>query len=520
MVRRRPVLTTTVTAGHSVEDDDESNHDHHRSTILVRQRSFPRRFFSTETKPSTIPSSSVPATTPTTPTTPSTNDDNTTNLPAPPTIPIDWDTQCQIQGEESHVALIELKPGQVLRAESGAMRFLTDGVDMTTELRGLSAALQRTLTGQNVFVTDYAYHGGGSGTVGLGTDFPAKILRLNLTEHPQRALICQRGAYLAGDADIQISTHFQHSLTAGFFGGQGFILQRLELPSDSSNSNDSGSVLIQGGGTVVRKDLTEGEVLRVTSGSIVAFEASVDYNVEFMKGGVSNIMFSGQGLFMTTLTGPGTVWLQGLPADRMIAEIARRVPTGGGGIGWGVPIGMGGGGGAEQAGAAGAGDVTGAGDSVAAGDAVVEAERQATVATSDVDSSSSSTAVDADSPNALFGDVAGTPPPSPSYGNDDLDDTSSSTETTFTDDSSSFFGDDEPTSSSTTTTSQEQEFFSGSTNTEEEDPFGADNTNGPADGELFDDSGSSMMEGGDDEEGGVVGSMARTLWDIFTGDDD
>ena len=278
------------------------------------------------------------------------------------------------------------------------------------------------------------------------------------------------------------------------------------------------------------RELAEGEVLRVTSGSLVAFETSVQYEVGMMPG-IKNVMFGGEGLFVTTLTGPGNVWLQGMPADRMIAEISRRVP--GPGIGLGVPIGFGGGGGGDagtatdtpggvDAGTAGVGDeaaaaaaaTSGAGgaeEAVAATDAAVEADRQATVAAS---------GMDADSQSALFGDAVsesdtvistttsgdgtGAPPDLESASSVDSSDSFGSQESTFGDDAN----------------------FSDQATFSDEPTFKDDVDGGFGDqqqgGGLFDDSKIEGLGGGDgagdDGEGGQ--SVLKFIWDLFTGGGD
>ena len=449
-----------------------------------------------------------------------------------PATPIDFWTAARVQGEESHTAIITLRAGERLRAESGAMLFLSEGVVMDTQLAGASSAFTRFLTGQNVFLTDYYYEGddGGEGTVGLGTDFPSKILRFALEDYGG-ALICQRGAFLASNApdSVTIETEFTKSLTAGFFGGQGFILQRL---------SGNGSVLIKGGGTVVSRDLAEGEVLRVSSGSIVAFTPTVQYDVGMMPG-IRNVMFGGEGLFVTTLTGPGQVWLQGMPPDRMIAEIARRVP--GPGIGLPIGFGMGGGGGDSDAstdgGVADAGGVEGAGaadeaaaaaassgtaagaggggeEAVAATDAAVEADRQATVAAS---------GMDADSPSALFGDAVPEDSPSSSSSGSsssqapDLESTGSSgDESSFSTSDETSFGNDDMGFNDQTTFNNEPTFGQDSFGNE---GFGGDSTS-QQQGDLFDD---TSMEGLGDatEEASEQGSSILSfLWDVFTGGGD
>eukprot|EP00581_Thalassiosira_minuscula_P031287 CAMPEP_0183763108 /NCGR_PEP_ID=MMETSP0739-20130205/9477_1 /TAXON_ID=385413 /ORGANISM="Thalassiosira miniscula, Strain CCMP1093" /LENGTH=356 /DNA_ID=CAMNT_0026001465 /DNA_START=10 /DNA_END=1081 /DNA_ORIENTATION=+ len=251
-------------------------------------------------------------------------------------VPIDFDTASSIEGKESQIVTIRLEPDQVLRAESGAMMYMTDGVSMnTTTGGGLSAGFQRMLTGQNVFISDYTYDGssGPFGYVALGTDFPSKIIRLSLEEYGGK-IVCQKGALLCASHTVDITMEFTKSFGSGFFGGEGFVLQGL---------SGTGDVMVKAGGALIRRDLREGEVLRISSGCLVGFQAGVEYDIPMVPG-FKNVVFGGEGLFMTTLTGPGTVWLQGQPPQRMISEIARRVPSGGG-IGLAVPLpGMGGGG--------------------------------------------------------------------------------------------------------------------------------------------------------------------------------
>ena len=279
---------------------------------------------------------------------PSTTNDGTNHRPATTTssdgvvgLPIDFDAAATIAGTESQIVTIQLRRGQVLRAESGSLLYMTDGIQMSTGAGGgFSAGLQRLWTGQNFFITDYTYEGEKEeyGTVALGTDFPSKILRLSVPDYGGK-LICQKGALLCASHTIDIQMEFSKNITTGFFGGEGFILQGLV---------GDGDVFIKAGGTLIRRDLAEGERLRISSGCLVAFSVGVDYDVQMVTG-FTNVLAGGEGLFLTTLTGPGTVWLQGQPAHRMIGEIARRVPSGSG-LGLVVPVGgVGGGGGGGDA---------------------------------------------------------------------------------------------------------------------------------------------------------------------------
>ncbi len=412
--------------------------------------------------------------------------------------PIDFDSSSSIQGEESQILQVQLKPNQVLRAESGAMLFMTSGVEMSTSLgadegsSALSTGFKRMLTGQNMFISDYRYNGeeGTAGTVALGTDFPSKIIRFSLPEYGNK-IICQKSAYLASSLDVDIQMEFTKKFTAGFFGGEGFILQGL---------TGSGDVFIKAGGTLVKKDLKEGETLRVSSGSLVAFTQDVEFDVQTMPG-FKNVMFGGEGLFITTLTGPGTVWLQGMPPDRMISEIARRVPSGGG-IGLGIPIGLGGGGSAEGREVDGStaddspidGESPGVGeDMVAATDTAVEADRNATIASSGFDG------VDSESASSLFGDAA--PDDSPlSRTEPESDPTSSIPEM---DDATSF-------------STQDTDFGEDLTQSNQFDDFQQDETSFSSE-EFNDESFGNVVES--DDGGGGIGDLLGQIWDIFSDDD-
>lgn len=404
--------------------------------------------------------------------------------------PIDFESAAKIEGEESHIVTIQLEPGECVRAESGAMIYMTESIQMNTTLGGgATSAMKRMLTGQNVFLTDFTCQPAGgetTGTLCLGTDFPSKILRLNLQDMPNETLICQRGAYMASNPTVDIEMEFTKSLSAGFFGGQGFVLQRL---------TGSGDVLVKGGGTIVLKELQKGEKLRVTSGSIVAFENTVDYDIQMMPG-IKNAVFGGEGLFVTTLTGPGRVWLQGLPADRMISEIARRVP--GPGIGFGIPVGVGGGGGGEGAAETAepdAGQVpldASPEERVAATDAEIDADRQATVASSGMMNSEEN--VDSDSPASLFGDAA-----------------PDTTETPAPSSESEFMRGDDFTLPTNEPTFSDTGFSS--------DEFTQD---APSNDGMFSDDTTSSDVGSDaTEAAGESGSgIFATLWDLFIGRDD
>eukprot|EP00815_Leptocylindrus_aporus_P004166 CAMPEP_0116067402 /NCGR_PEP_ID=MMETSP0322-20121206/10983_1 /TAXON_ID=163516 /ORGANISM="Leptocylindrus danicus var. apora, Strain B651" /LENGTH=470 /DNA_ID=CAMNT_0003554193 /DNA_START=42 /DNA_END=1454 /DNA_ORIENTATION=- len=309
-------------------------------------------------------------------------------------VPIDFDAASRVEGQESQIVTVDLEPGNVLRAESGAMLYMTDGVDMeTTTGGGLSAGFKRMLTGQNLMISDFRYNGaeGTKGQVALGTDFPSKIIRLSVDEYGGK-IVCQKGALLCASHTIDIEMEFAKKMTTGFFGGEGFVLQSL---------TGTGDVFVKAGGTLIRRELKEEETLRVSSGCLVGFSDGVDFDVQMLKG-VKNVIFGGEGLFVTQLKGPGTVWLQGQPPQRMISEIASRVPSGGG-VGLGVPImGMGGGGDGGEGGDAAEDLSSDDADGFAAAEEAVENDKAYATASSVAGNESP---IDSESQSALFGDA-------------------------------------------------------------------------------------------------------------------
>ncbi|KAG5188076.1 tryptophan RNA-binding attenuator protein-like domain-containing protein [Tribonema minus] len=231
----------------------------------------------------------------------------------------------KIEGNETQVLTVELQRGQRLRAEAGNLIYMTEGVVMDTSTGGgVGKALSRVITGQSVMVTDFfleptsrrtsSGHDSRVGQVCLGTSMPAKILRLPLADFGG-SVVCQRGAFLAGSDTIDISTEVTRPM-AGLFGGEGFVLQRL---------SGEGDAFVSACGHVMRRDLKSGEVLRVTAGSLVCFSSTVDYGVT-TAGGLKNIVFGTDGVFLATLTGPGTVYLQGMPFDRLVRAIGKALP--------------------------------------------------------------------------------------------------------------------------------------------------------------------------------------------------
>ncbi|ODC03202.1 TIGR00266 family protein [Terasakiispira papahanaumokuakeensis] len=222
----------------------------------------------------------------------------------------------EIHGAEMQLVEIELDPGEGVRAEAGAMMYMSDGIAMQTGTGGgLFSGFKRMLTGESFFITTFLHEGEGKAHVAFAAPYPGKVVPLDLAQLGGQVL-CQKDAFLCAASGIEIDVAFSKKLGAGIFGGEGFILQRL---------SGDGLAFVHAGGTIVRKDLLPGQTLRVDTGALVALTPSVDYSVKFI-GGFRNALFGGEGLFVTTLEGPGTVWLQSLPFARLADRIVAAIP--------------------------------------------------------------------------------------------------------------------------------------------------------------------------------------------------
>lgn len=218
----------------------------------------------------------------------------------------------RIHGDDMQIVEIELDPGEGVRAEAGAMMFMGEGIEIQTAAGGIFRGFKRMLTGESFFITTFLNNGAGKGRVAFGAPYPGKIVPLPLGQLGG-SFLCQKDGFLCAARGIEIEVAFTRKLGAGLFGGEGFILQRLE---------GDGLAFIHAGGTIIRRELAAGESLRVDTGCVVAFAPSVDFDIQFI-GGFRNALFGGEGLFLAKLTGPGTVYLQSLPfsrlADRVLA---------------------------------------------------------------------------------------------------------------------------------------------------------------------------------------------------------
>jgi len=217
----------------------------------------------------------------------------------------------KIYGDDMQIVEVELDPNEGVRAEAGAMMYMDNGIEMQTSTDGgLFKGFKRMITGESFFITTFLFNGRGKGHVAFGAPYPGKIIPLELDKLGGKFL-CQKDAFLCAARGIEIEVAFTKKLGAGFFGGEGFILQRLE---------GEGLAFVHAGGTIIKRELASGEVLRVDTGCLVAFSPTVDYDIQFV-GGFKNALFGGEGLFLAKMTGPGLVYLQSLPFSRLADRI-------------------------------------------------------------------------------------------------------------------------------------------------------------------------------------------------------
>ncbi len=216
-----------------------------------------------------------------------------------------------IYGDDLQLVEVELDPGEGVRAEVGTMTYMEDGIQMQTDTGGgIFKGFKRMVTGESFFITTFLNSAQRKQRVAFAAPFPGKIIDFDLDQFNGQVL-CQRDSFLCAAQGTEIEVAFTKRLGAGFFGGEGFILQRL---------TGDGMVFVHAGGTVIEKDLAAGENLRVDTGCIVAFATTVDYDIQFI-GGFKNAIFGGEGLFLAKLTGPGKVYLQSLPFSRLADRI-------------------------------------------------------------------------------------------------------------------------------------------------------------------------------------------------------
>jgi uncharacterized protein (TIGR00266 family) len=253
--------------------------------------------------------------------------------PPPPTAPgrRAHDIDFVIHGNEMQFVEVELDPGEAAVAEAGVMMYMTQGIELETifgdgsqqrangVLDALWGAGKRVLTGESLFMTVFTNKAPGKQRVAFAAPYPGKILAMDLNAIGGQ-LICQKDSFLCAARGVAIGIAFQRKIGVGLFGGEGFIMQKLE---------GDGLCFVHAGGTIHHVDLAPGEMLRVDTGCLVALQPSVDYDIQFV-GKIKTALFGGEGIFFATLRGPGRVWLQSLPLSRMADRIYKAAPQTGG----------------------------------------------------------------------------------------------------------------------------------------------------------------------------------------------
>jgi len=232
----------------------------------------------------------------------------------------------KIMGHDVQLVEVELDPGETIIAEAGAMLYMEDGIDYTTRMGDgsnpsatmfdkLLSAGSRLIAGESLFLTHFTNQGWGKKHVAFSAPYPGTIIPINLKDFGG-TIIVQRDAFLCAAFGTKLSIIFNKRLSAGFFGGEGFILQQLQ---------GDGKAFVHAGGTVIERQLNN-EILRVDTGCIVGFETSVDFDIQ-QAGGLRSMVFGGEGMFLATLRGTGKVWLQSMPIRKLIAQLSTAGPN-------------------------------------------------------------------------------------------------------------------------------------------------------------------------------------------------
>lgn len=235
----------------------------------------------------------------------------------------------KIIGNDMQLVEVELDPGETVIAEAGAMTYMEDGIQFETRMGDGSSAEgglfgklmkagMRAVSGESIFMTHFTQTGAGKGHVAFAAPYPGSILAIDLSTIGGE-LLCQKQGFLCAALGTQLGIAFTRRFGAGLFGGEGFILERLQ---------GDGMVFVHAGGTVIEKEL-KGETLRVDTGCLVAFQPSIEYDIQ-RAGNLKSMFFGGEGLFLATLRGTGKVWLQSLPFSRMADRILANAPAAGG----------------------------------------------------------------------------------------------------------------------------------------------------------------------------------------------
>jgi uncharacterized protein (TIGR00266 family) len=241
------------------------------------------------------------------------------------------EVEYKVIGDDLQFVEILLDPEETIVAEAGAMMYMDKSIEMDTifgdgsgkegqDLKGkLFSAGKRMLTGESLFMTTFTNKGTGKKCVSFAAPYPGKVIPFDLGECGG-TLICQKDAFLCAAKGITVGIAFQKKIGVGLFGGEGFIMQKLE---------GDGLAFMHAGGTIIKKDLEPGETIKLDTGCLVAMTKTVNYDVQF-AGNIQNALFGGEGLVLATLTGPGSIWLQSLPFSRLADRIYAASRAGGG----------------------------------------------------------------------------------------------------------------------------------------------------------------------------------------------
>ncbi|MCU0519082.1 MAG: TIGR00266 family protein [Anaerolineae bacterium] len=222
----------------------------------------------------------------------------------------------EIHGTVMQTLDIFLAPGESMYTESGGMAWMKGNIEMKTDTKGgLMAGLGRKLAGESLFMTTYVNRGPEEALVVFTPEAPGKIIPVKLGAN--QSIICQRDAFMCAENTIELTMHFRKRLGTGLFGGEGFVLQKVTGP---------GFAFLEIPGEVREYSLVPGEMMKIDPGHIALFEPSVTYEITTVKG-LTNVLFSGEGLFLATVTGPGRIWLQSLPLSNLAAKLAKYLPT-------------------------------------------------------------------------------------------------------------------------------------------------------------------------------------------------
>jgi uncharacterized protein (TIGR00266 family) len=236
----------------------------------------------------------------------------------------------EIKGSEMQFVEVELDPGEAAVGEAGSLMFMDAGIGMDTVFGDggaqqggffgkLLGAGKRLVTGESLFTTVYSNQASAKQRVAFAAPYPGKILPMDLRQLGG-TLICQKDAFLCAARGVSLGIHFQQKLSVGFFGGEGFIMQKLE---------GDGLAFVHAGGTVVRRELRAGQTLMVDTGCMVAMTPDVNFEIQYV-GKIKTALFGGEGLFFAKVSGPGTVWLQSLPFSRLASRVFAAAPQRGG----------------------------------------------------------------------------------------------------------------------------------------------------------------------------------------------